>query len=215
MSSRGSYAGDRGGYWDRLYRSRERLPWEEQTGLPVEIARWTSLIPFGAKLLDLGCGRGHYARLLAEEGFSVDGIDVSSVAIAQAVSLAVGPELPVRFFTANILDFQPAISYDLAFDYSVFHHLFPADRSRYASTLADAVAPEGLVGIVCYSPLDNPDGAHQRMGSFGNSIFHPDQREVTEPFGDSFRLVEYGPARLGQGGKHVAHRFLFQRSSQR
>jgi cyclopropane fatty-acyl-phospholipid synthase-like methyltransferase len=41
--------------------------------------------PYGARMLDLACGRGRHARILASEGFDVTGIDLSENSINHAL----------------------------------------------------------------------------------------------------------------------------------
>lgn len=41
-------------------------------------------LPSGARILDLGCGKGRHARYLAEKGFDVTGLDISAASIAFA-----------------------------------------------------------------------------------------------------------------------------------
>jgi SAM-dependent methyltransferase len=41
-------------------------------------------LPPGARVLDLACGRGRHARYLAEKGYEVTGIDISSSSISHA-----------------------------------------------------------------------------------------------------------------------------------
>jgi SAM-dependent methyltransferase len=58
-----------------------------------------------AKVLDVGCGRGRYARALAKYGFEVDAIDYA----VQPVDLPEG----VRFYYADYRDWTPPHLYDL------------------------------------------------------------------------------------------------------
>lgn len=56
-----------------------------------EVARLCELlgeIPAGARLLDVGCGQGRHAALLAEAGFDVTGLDYSADLIALATKAA-------------------------------------------------------------------------------------------------------------------------------
>lgn len=41
-------------------------------------------LPTGARILDLGCGKGRHARYLAEKGFDVTGLDISASSIVFA-----------------------------------------------------------------------------------------------------------------------------------
>lgn len=54
------------------------------------------------KVLELGCGLGHFSNRLAQSGFEVLGIDISSTAISKAKSLYGS----VSFKAGDILDFD-------------------------------------------------------------------------------------------------------------
>jgi ubiquinone/menaquinone biosynthesis C-methylase UbiE len=50
-------------------------------------------LPAGARILDVPCGQGRHAHLLAEAGFDVDGLDYSADLLAVARKRGVGPTL--------------------------------------------------------------------------------------------------------------------------
>ena len=50
-------------------------------------------LPSGARILDVPCGQGRHAHLLAEAGFRVDGLDYSAHLIAKARQRGTGPTL--------------------------------------------------------------------------------------------------------------------------
>jgi len=54
------------------------------------------------KILDLGCGPGHHSKLLLENGFDVDGIDLSP----EMISIAKEEELEGNFQVMDILDLK-------------------------------------------------------------------------------------------------------------
>ena len=60
-----------------------------------DVARIIDLLglPLGARLLDVPCGQGRHAHLLAEAGFRVDGLDYSKVLLARARERGTGPTL--------------------------------------------------------------------------------------------------------------------------
>src|ERR1700712_1530242 len=60
-----------------------------------EVARLVELLglPSGARVLDVPCGQGRHAHLLAEAGFNVDGFDLSAHLLTQAKKRGVGPRL--------------------------------------------------------------------------------------------------------------------------
>lgn len=73
------------GQWDVLY-GRSGFVYGKK---PVKfLAENFHLIPKNGKVLDLGMGEGRNAIFLAEKGYSVTGIDISSVAIKKAEEFA-------------------------------------------------------------------------------------------------------------------------------
>lgn len=63
-----------------------------------QVARLTEVLelPHGARVLDLACGQGRHAHLLAEAGFDVDGYDLSRDLLARAKARGTGPGLRYR-----------------------------------------------------------------------------------------------------------------------
>lgn len=95
-------AADPAGAWDA-----EAATFDEAAdhGLrdPAVRAAWRSLLlghlpPAPARVADLGCGTGTLSVLLAEEGYRVDGLDLSPAMVALAErKAAASPGLPVTF----------------------------------------------------------------------------------------------------------------------
>lgn len=52
------------------------------------VARWSALLPPGARVLDLACGSGRHLRWLAERGFAVTGVDRDEQALQALRELA-------------------------------------------------------------------------------------------------------------------------------
>jgi SAM-dependent methyltransferase len=60
-----------------------------------QVSRLTELLalPHGSRVLDLACGQGRHAHLLAEAGFDVDGYDLSRDMLKVAKARGTGPTL--------------------------------------------------------------------------------------------------------------------------
>ena len=68
-------------------------------------------LPVG-RALDLACGLGRNARFLAENGWQVDAVDISDVALGKAEALA--PTADIRWLACDLEQgFTPPADYDL------------------------------------------------------------------------------------------------------
>jgi SAM-dependent methyltransferase len=82
----------------------------------------------GQRLLDVGCGPGHYAAALLERGAEVVGIDGSAELLAHAKE-RVGDRAELRLHDLELpLDFAQDASFDTVLSALVIHHI----RSRAA-----------------------------------------------------------------------------------
>jgi SAM-dependent methyltransferase len=99
----------------------------------------------GATALDLGCGTGTTAFVLAQLGFVTSGVDISSTAIAMAKDLAQRQRLQIDFRQADILRLEDlAASFDLVYDSHCLHCIvFDEDRARVLSGVRSVLAPGG------------------------------------------------------------------------
>src|SRR5690348_12730576 len=85
-------------WWQTYFGSQYLLEYEPLFALERdrrEVARLMDLLglPSGARVLDVPCGQGRHAHLLAEAGFDVDGLDYSAELLAHARGRGTGPRL--------------------------------------------------------------------------------------------------------------------------
>jgi 2-polyprenyl-3-methyl-5-hydroxy-6-metoxy-1,4-benzoquinol methylase len=124
--------------WDRRYSQVENL-WSAKANrfLVAEVAE---LEP--GKALDLACGEGQNAIWLAEQGWTVRGVDYSGVAIEKARTRAARDGVDVDFVQADLVEYEPD---EAAFDLVLvlYLHIPPGERPAVHAKAARAVAPGG------------------------------------------------------------------------
>jgi SAM-dependent methyltransferase len=105
--------------------------------------------------LDVGCGEGADAMWLAQRGWRVTAVDISSVALERARAVEVRADVARRIDWLHadlIAGAPPAASYDLVS--AQFMQLPPAPREVLFRRLAAAVNPHGTLLIVGHHPSD-------------------------------------------------------------
>jgi SAM-dependent methyltransferase len=142
--------------WETRYRSHASAIWSGEPN-PVLVAETADLNP--GRALDAGCGEGADALWLAGRGWQVQGVDISTVALARAAAEAARRGLDVSWVHADLLKDPPAQN---AFDLVTAHfmHLPTAERESLYSRLAAAVAPGGTLLLVGHHASD----LHTTMG---------------------------------------------------
>jgi thioredoxin reductase/SAM-dependent methyltransferase len=140
-------------YWDARYGSAEQI-WSGNPN-PQLVAQVADLSP--GSVLDVGCGEGADAIWLAEHGWQVTAIDISSVALERAAKRAreAGHEVARRISwqQADVLTWDPAPrQFDLVS--AQFMHLPRPARQALHRRLAAAVRPGGTLLIVGHHPAD-------------------------------------------------------------
>jgi 2-polyprenyl-6-hydroxyphenyl methylase/3-demethylubiquinone-9 3-methyltransferase len=95
----------------------------------------------GLRILDLGCGKGRFARVLEAEGASVVGIDLS------AAMLAAASDLDRVRATARRLPFRSR-EFDAVLAIEVFEHLDPRHRQSVLEEARRVLRPGGAMAIV-------------------------------------------------------------------
>ncbi|MEN9767615.1 MAG: hypothetical protein RLZZ32_1575 [Cyanobacteriota bacterium] len=120
-----------------------------------ELVRWSGMdqLPPGSRVLDVGCGIGGSARILARDyGFEVLGISISPGQIARAEELT--PEgLSCRFKVMDALDLELSDgSFDAVWSVEAGPHM--PDKQRYADELLRVLKPGGLLAVADWNRRD-------------------------------------------------------------
>jgi SAM-dependent methyltransferase len=182
--------------WDSKYAERGAL-WSGHAN-PVLREVVARLEPGTA--LDVGCGEGGDAVWLAEQGWTVVGIDLSTVALERAAAAAAERGVGERcsWIAGDVRQgvvTQGVVAADIGFDLVTSHYLHEPREVRAAAWLVEAnlTAPGGVLLIVGHHPKDRaPAGRGPRDPSV---LFSPD--EVTRAL-SSVRGLEVETSEMRQ-----------------
>jgi ubiquinone/menaquinone biosynthesis C-methylase UbiE len=136
--------------WEDAYKTTP--PWDVGRPQPafVELVQVEELNK--GRVLDIGCGTGENAIYLADNGFSVIGVDLSGRAIAVAREKIAERRLDVDFRVGNALSLGfKDDSFDYVIDSGLFHTFADNDRPVYVREMARVLVPRGRYFMLCFS----------------------------------------------------------------
>lgn len=140
-------------FWDERYGSAERI-WSGQPN-PHLVTDIADLAP--GRALDVGAGEGADAIWLAQRGWIVTAVDISTIALERGRAQAAtrGPEVAERITWKHsdvVTSTFPTASFDLVSVH--FMHLHTIDRIPLFQRCIAAVAPRGTLQVVGHHPSD-------------------------------------------------------------
>lgn len=103
----------------------------------------------GARVLDVGCGGGRNTRWFAEQGATVEGVDLAGELLD---TIRANMPASVTLTALDVLrDALPAGPFDVVYDSGCFHHIAPHRRITYLQRVLPLVRPGGRFGIVTFA----------------------------------------------------------------
>jgi len=137
--------------WDQRY-SGEDLLWRADPNRFL-VAQVRDLAP--GRALDVACGEGRNAVWLAEQGWTVTGVDFSQVALDKARRLADQRGVMVEWVNADVVDWEPPrAGYDLV---ALLYLHLPEEQRRVVHTRAASALAAGGTLLVIGHDLTNLD----------------------------------------------------------
>lgn len=128
-------------FWDKKYETEAYIFGKE----PVEFLKeHIDILPRG-KALDIAMGEGRNAVFLAENGFAVDGCDISEIAVKKAKELAKEHNVAIHAFVADLETSKlPKDTYDVI---ACFYYL----QRDLIPQMKEALKPGGMIIYETYT----------------------------------------------------------------
>ena len=157
-------------FWTEMY--PYMFPEERLESAEEEVDKILSLVEFnGTHILDLCCGPGRHSTVLAERGFSVTGVDSTTVLLQKAKARASERKLDAEFVQDDMRRFVRSSSYDLVLNmFTSFGYFDDKDEDlRVLRNIYESLRPGGVLVMEMM--------AKERLASVFNattSEVHPD-----------------------------------------
>ena len=111
----------------------------------------------GRRVLDLGCGPGLYAQMLARAGCTVTGIDISRSSLEHARARAEDAGLTISYRLQDFLTIDEPGCYDLVLQaYGELSTFAPAVRDDLLRRMRTSLAPGGAIVFDVSTPFAHP-----------------------------------------------------------
>lgn len=134
------------------------------------------------RALDIGCGRGENAIMLAMNGCDVTGIDLAEIAISDAKAKAAERHVNVNFVVGDVLRMDQLFKeseFDVIIDSFLFHTITDEERPIFARQVYKMLKPGGKYFMLCFSDKD-PAGPGPRRIS---------KAEIEHTFTPLFKMI--------------------------
>src|SRR3989304_3893887 len=149
--------------WDQIYRKYplEELGWELGKPRPLLVEFVEKGLIKKGKALDICCGAGTNTVYLAEKGFKVTGIDISSKAIEYARKKAAHAKVTLDLRVRSFLDLPFSDEeFDFVFDMGCFHHVKVEDRLMFIKGVHRVLKSGGSYMLTCFSYMNGRSWNH-------------------------------------------------------
>ncbi len=145
--------------WDASYRDGTP-PWDIGRPQPA-IARLASEGGFAGSVLDVGCGTGENALLVAALGLPVLGVDVAERALQRARAKARDRGMEAEFAAADAFHLERlGRRFRTVLDCGLFHTFNRDERPKYVASVASVTERNGTLYVLCFSDEGPGTGPH-------------------------------------------------------
>lgn len=158
--------------WETAYTLRAQgvvdcLQWESARPVRALVALFDRAELRPRRVLELGCGNGVNAVFMASRGCEVTAVDVSPTALKMARDKARLAGVGLELVEGDAFELDPGREpYDLVFDRGMFHHIPVVHFEAYKDLVADRLAPDGYLHLICHHVSTRPTVVLDCLGGF-------------------------------------------------
>jgi SAM-dependent methyltransferase len=177
--------------WNDTYKTnRANLPWSLDYIPEWFIKNINFVLGNSRSILDIGCGEGNYAKYVAQKGFNVLGIDFSKRAIQSAKKSSSLTNLQFKVMSAFDLS-KMNKRFDSAYEVSLFHHISPHQRKKYAEEVSKILKKQGKFLMCCFSDGEKFfKGQKEFINPETGTITYPlSKKEIIDSFSNYFTIT--------------------------
>lgn len=145
-------------------------PWD--TKAPKEsVLAWHGQGLIHGDVLDIGCGLGDNAIYLAQQGFSVTGLDISPTALITAEHRALDAGVTVSFAVSDATTLAGYTdAFDTVIDSGMFHCLDDDGKRAYAAAVHRATRAHATLLMACFCDDNSPTDTGLPRPAVGESL---------------------------------------------
>lgn len=147
---------------------------------------WSAPLCAGKRVLDVACGEGYGAALLAETAAQVTGVDADAETIAHARSTYTHDNLDFLCGPAQNLPLPDADAFDVVVSFETIEHLGEEDQRRFLAEVRRVLTSDGVAVFSTPNRAIYTDRSHYH-NPFHLKEFYP--REFRAVLGRSFAHV--------------------------
>ncbi len=171
--------------------------------MPLLLQKAVQSLKGRGKVLDIGCGTGVYAALMAKQGLQVTGIDFVATALEFAKIRAEKLGLNIHFVQADVTEWENHEKYDLILDSGCLHGICGPNRLRYKEQVLQWMAGDSNYVLVHLGKRRAFDFCFHRLAGLRPSSY----QEIQAFFNPQLQLKEF----YAGGGQNPLFQYWFDR----
>lgn len=205
--------------YDQTYQQNQHVFGAEAENI---LKHFVKAIDISHPVLDIGIGQGRNAFFLAEKGYSVDGIDPSSVSVKTVKERAEKEGLPLRAYRSGYKDFTPeAMPYSAVLVFGLIQILDWDSIHLLISKLDEWTQKGSLIFVTAFSTKDvsyekynrewHAAGKNSFADAHGNFRTFLEENEILDLF-RNYRILHHwegtGPVHRHGDGPEEQHEMI-------